>query len=1278
MGTIDEIQQLSDGKFHRLGDDLLRRIDPRYRRLRTHGLNERGESIKGQPDSYVGDTAATCVVAVCYTVQRSAWWNKIVDDVREAIAASPTVEEVVAVIPHNADRDGPKDKSIDWLSTARAAAGQANLRVIDGREISRLLDTDHQDLRHEHLGMPYSRLTGPSILAGCRAASQRIINSIKGSGRYDHARYVSRAADGELSRLWQAACRHLADQGHGAGRVRLIALVSDSGVGKTSLVCEFARRLGTVLPVLLIQARDLLLNAEDGLVASVIQSIQGFLDTPARVIEEAALCKHLAGTVPLTVVLDGLDEAHNPEAVRMAVSHWLRSRLGQSSILIVTSRREFWRTCADPSWERWMPKPAPDDRSPVNVAERQPDDRVDPVAGIRLPDRFTEDELETAWLRAGQERQGLFALPAEVQGELRHPFTLRVFLELRSQDGGIPPISTRTALLECWLNRRLDAESLPSDRITRTLFQRALRALASRAADANTGSLSVDDLSDVPRFDPAHPPGPVLQRLIEANILETVPGQSDRIRFAVEAVQDFYRADADVEEIRAAPAPVAEAYSRLPFTTAYTRLERIGHRLAEESVRDEFARRLAELDARMAAVVVRAAVDRFSPDIRRMIADELGRQISENHRVRAAMAITLLGELGCQEAVEVLAADLLPPADVHGYLKALGATAFTKLGHAPAASFVYRWERFGVFSGNDTYYFKELLGTIRGSSHEFRLALAEEAIRQIQIPSGTKEHAKAVTVLAYLGDVRLVGHLEERLAQNGLLQGYESHSLIALGSDDAGDLFARAVIAVGGRLSGVPNDHASNLARHGITRTVKHTKYDIRYLLTPKFEPRLKRLIESENSDVSWIASDLAKRGLVAELLYPAVVAADRRGGYELATATERGEQRACITTDVWLGWWRRVSESRLKRRLLRMLPLYPSAEVEEILIECLDSPDLCDLAAGELGAYGIVRSAARLRDLLAEAATAENRWAKAAAARALGDLRDCLAVPFLEATAGEHSDDWVISQAVWSLGLIGDREAESALERLLRLGKGEEFEEEILEALLLCGSRSAVGIVVGRARSRSDGPHWLFQRLDGMSDARGWRRGEYYTHIYCDVLVDYLASQFTANSPGPDREVEDAFRQIDGPAVRSLLREWAGRSGPARSPADAGNNRRKASNIYFESLRDRGDESAIDYTLDEWEHDRDGVYVSITADHLLNFPSAAVSQHLRRRLAASPAPMEAVRLLALLGRFGERVDADLASRFLDHPDDLLANVACETMLRLSDPLLVPDHWREL
>lgn len=1275
MGTLDEIQRLSDGQFHLLGDDLLRRLEPRYRRLRTHGLNDRGESIKGQPDSYVGDTAATCSVAVCYTVQRAGWWNKVVDDVREAVAASPLATEVVVVIPHNADRDGPKDKTIDWLSQARATAGKAAVRVIDGREISRLLDTDHQDLRYEHLGIPYSRLSGPSILAGCRVASLATIDSITASSRYDPGRYSPRSADRELYRLWQSAFWHGNDNDRRVAPVRLIALVNDSGVGKTSLVCEFARTLGTVLPVLLLQARDVTFGAEDSLVASVVHAIQGFLDPAARVIEEAALSKLLAGSVPLTVVLDGLDEAHNPEGVRRAITYWLKSKLCWVGILIATSRREFWRTCVDPSWVRWMPNPNSDDRSPAKVADRSQVEKNDPAAGVRLPDRFSEEELEAAWLRAGRPRSELFTLPSEAREELRHPFTLRVFLDLQMQEGHPPRTVTRAALLERWLNHRLDAEALPIERITRSQFQQALRMVARRIAVTNAGSLSVDGLAGVPRFDPSHPPGPVLQRLIEASILESLPGQADHIRFTVEAVQDFYRAEADVEDIKSDPNRTAATFSQLPFTTAYPRLVRIGYRLVGEDVRHEFVLRLHEADARKAAIVLRALPSCYTADTRARIVGELGAQITGRHRVRAAMAITLLGELNCREAVEALVKHLLPPAELHNHLKSLGATAFTKLSYAPAAAFVYRWEWFGIRQGNDTYYFRELLASIRAATPEFRLALADQAVQQLSSATGTKEHAKAVTVLAYLGDGRLVDHLATRLAENGLLAYYENHALIALGSDAAGALFARSVRAVGDRLAPLPNDSANHEARNKFIRLVHFPVYDVRYLLTPAFEPHVQQLIEDANPDVSWIAIDLAKRAHAASLLYPAAVATAKRGAW---FDLDQGEQRDYVNADVWLGWWRQSSESALRRKLLTLLPRYPNAEIEEVLLDSLDSPDLCGSAARRLGEYGAIRSAPRLREILAEAVTADDRWDKAEAANALGDLRDDAAVTLLEKLAGEHSDEWVVLQAIGSLGWIGNSESESALGRLLQFQKGEGFENAVLEALICCGSPAAVAQLVHRAAARQDGPKWLCERLRHLSWTRGWSRGEYFTHIHTAELVDYLEAHYEPGSPEQNWSVGDAFRQIDSPEVRALLRKWGSRRGSPEDPLVRESDQRRISDMCYWELRDRGDVSAIEYTLDERADERDEIYVALAADHLRTFPTAAVAEQLRLRLNRATTTSETLRMLALLGRFGEQADAELASRFLDHADDLVANVACEAMLRLSDPLLVPDRWREL
>src|SRR5262249_35262275 len=137
---------------------------------------------------------------------------------------------------------------------------------------------------------------------------------------------------------------------------RLIPLVKDAGVGKTSMLTAFVSSLGSVLPTVLVQARNLSFTSEDSLVAHVIHVLQCILEPEARLGEEAAITHHLTAGTPLTVVLDGLDEAGNAASVRRAISCWLKSKLGQASVLVVSSRPEFWRLCVDRGWSRWMPR----------------------------------------------------------------------------------------------------------------------------------------------------------------------------------------------------------------------------------------------------------------------------------------------------------------------------------------------------------------------------------------------------------------------------------------------------------------------------------------------------------------------------------------------------------------------------------------------------------------------------------------------------------------------------------------------------------------------------------------------------------------------------------------------------------------------------------------------------------------------------------------------------------------------------------------------------------
>ena len=393
-----------------------------------------------------------------------------------------------------------------------------------------------------------------------------------------------------------------------------------------------------------------------------------------------------------------------------------------------------------------------DERSPARASKKRGPAPHGTDAASRLPTRFTKTELDASWIKAGRPMVELDSLSFKAHDELLHPFTLRVYLDLCAQEPTPPPIMTQADLIERWLNRRLDVESVPAERITRDLFHQALRIVATRIAATATGAVSVDSLVGVPRFEPAHPPGPVVQRLIEANILETMPGHSDYIRFAVETVQDFCLAEADIDDIKADAIAVARRLAKSRLTEAYPRIARIGRSLATDEIRHGFVSQLAEINPLMAAIIVAASPTQYARGVRIRITQYLASEISARHRVRAAFTITMLGELDCPEAAEVLKQSLFPPANAHDYLKRIGATAFIKLGHPGTAEFVFRWKLFDVYQGNDTYYEREQTAMLRRAKPDFREALAQEALKNLNFLSGDPMHARSVYVLASLGD----------------------------------------------------------------------------------------------------------------------------------------------------------------------------------------------------------------------------------------------------------------------------------------------------------------------------------------------------------------------------------------------------------------------------------------------------------------------------------------------------------------------------------------------
>ena len=458
-------------------------------------------------------------------------------------------------------------------------------------------------------------------------------------------------------------------------------------------------------------------------------------------------------------------------------------------------------------------------------------------------------------------------------------------------------------------------------------------------------------------------------------------------------------------------------------------------------------------------------------------------------------------------------------------------------------------------------------------------------------------HARAVYVLASLGNEHLIEHLKARLNANGLLHNYENHALIALGTDAAGFLFSQSVKAVGERLATLPNDAANNTSRYELIRPIQFLKPDIRYLITPAFESCLLRLIESDNPDITWIGSDLVRRSATASLLYHVSTASARQNRWSDSFSTF-GE-RSVVTAELWLDWWGNTIDPAVQKKLLRLTPLCPSLEVEKVLLECLDTDELRAQAARQLGEYGAVRAAPCLREILAENTNDSALRDQMEAAHALGDLRDDAAIPLLKAMISAHTESLAAIYAVASLGVIGTSEAETALCELLAEGVNE---ERIAPALINCGSPSAMAAVLARAKARSNGPEWLCEQASRLSYTRGWTRGRYYTHIDTADFVQYLDTTNQAASSKQNWGVIRAFEQIDSPDVRHLLRKWAERRGTLSDPVVRENDSLRMSQLCIRELTDRGDEFAAQKPKRDGPVARAGFPRRFVARHIQEF----------------------------------------------------------------------------
>jgi HEAT repeat protein len=1269
MTTLEKLQMLDDGQFHQLADAILKRVESRYRELRTHGVNDKGISIKGQPDSYVGNSARSCTIAFCYTVETKNWWSKVCEDVAVAVKASSNLQQIVIAIPRDVDREGPKDKQIVWEERVRTAANNIPCSIYDGRKLSGFLDEKYQDLRYEHLGIPFSRLSSAVIERSCNVVNQVVIGDFKAKGRYDPQHYVAREADDQLKQLWREAF------GSKKG-CRLIPIVNDSGVGKTSLLCSFAESSGASVPVLLLQARDCGFHLEDALVRAVMQKLQGVLSPALQMQEEVALTKAISTLGVLTVVLDGLDEVRNPLNVGRALKFWLESAIGRASILIVSSRPDFWRRCSDKSWERWVTPQKSDDRRLASKSDEQTTQPENRILGYTLPERFSPNELRLAWNKFGLEVSDLEGAPNEVRQELSHPLTLRAWVDI-IKAGNAPKLpNTRDEIIELWIRCRLEQEVDSVSRISAELLWTVMIEIAKRINAGGETYLSVDELSGVPRFDPSRPPGEAVERLINANLFEFIEGRNDSIRFVLDTVYEFFLAEADFDEIRKDSQRVVSSIGGKTFSKMATRLGRIGSRLAGSPEGDVFASSMAGHDHAKALAIIQGRPNKFSAETRRCILNKCRDVFWKSTRPEMAFLIERIGFVNCEEARETLATLVLPWENCPYGLHMVASYSIVRLNHVAGIPLLLGacwW-----FDGRHSYYHRSILSLLRNASAEFREELAKHAIAFLAEPSESYKHAQAVSILGYLGDERLIKHLNERLQSNNGLYGYENRALFAVGSLDAAEVFVKLANLTAAKIEAAHGKKEEEVTSR-LWYDISLRSADLRYLVTEPFEKSLLSLIDGPSTMATRFGVDIANSSRKPSLIRH-IIFSGKRDGYPLLRVDEVSES---LSASDWLEWWGQANSNKVKASLLNVSGKIPDVRIEIIAMNCLRTPELRGSAAHALASLGSIRCLPDVREALdsLDIKSSNSFYPLQCLVLALGELCDGEAVGLLTRVAVDNKHH-IRDLALDALAKIGTDEAANALITISNtVDLNEPYNHCVIESLIAHGSLRTVNRAIEIADNQSGGPKWLVKQMRHVFLIRGLTVGEYYTHVQDAKLIEYLFSAEGDMSPEERRDFIHCFEQIDSDNVRRMLWVFAKRAGTDKDVKVVlfkNHNGHMLSSEALGELTNRTDELTLPNVISSFLECK-LVILTHQMEQLAKFPSLLVVSEVKTRLRDSTQATEKIaRLLSILGAYGTSTDAQVVSSYSNMVNESVRNVSDETIRLLLDPLRLAEGWREI
>lgn len=1246
--TLHVLQELGDGAFHRLCDAVLRRREVRYRDLQPHGLNDRNQSIKGQPDSFVGSDAAGCTIAMCYSTERGRWWAKAIDDVRTVKESCPEVKEIVVVTSRDTTRDVPAKQRKDWTKGIREASAGTQLTVFGGRQLAVWLDNDYLDLRREFLNIPYSRLSWGALLASSHDLAERVLSRWRSTGRFESATYSPRRADQEFFDLWQASI----DPRSSDHQATLIPVVGGAGVGKTAVVAHFVESSGRSLPILLLEGRSLAFGSPEAITSASLHALQGVLDERLRSSEEAAVASHFSDGRRLTVIVDALDEATcTTEDLRRSIDGWLDSRLGRTSILIVTCRLETWRLLGPERWARFVQSRRR--TLPPNWDELLQDGGERPQRDAAFPARFTAPELARAWQRRGQPIARLYALPRQVRDQLTHPFTLKAYLSLvaSSQSEALP--DTAAGIVSAWLNERLKQEADESSRLSPGLLSEALEWTARELSAKNSRWLSVDRFEGAPRFSRDRPPGPAVESLLRSSILESHPTDTSLIGFAEELVFDHCLAGAEAADARRAPAEFIRKLEALSFSRARTKIERLALGGAIDST---FATQLYDLDPCLAAVFAIASPETCSYELQRRIANALARLVSGASTVDAVFAIELLGRMGGLAAEETLTSLFPSHTQCPKHLRAAAGTACLRIGSSSGTEIAYEHPWFG---GAEVDFFADLLWLVRGAAQPIQSGLRDRALAELS-NRDYRRRVRSLSVLGYLAESQLAALLADRTGREPLLDHNETYALLALGDEGI-----ETLDAFGRRLAAEMATHASDHERQSkLYHRLPDSKGSLRAIASTGTHELARRWILDASPEVTRLGRRLARGLQSVELVHLAIVTSSHHDSWNWI----HEEGPSWIRPSDWLELWEKTPDVA-QHSWLHLLPAAPTPAIEEVAISCLEKPRLVPAAARYLARIRSERARRSLRGYLVAHST-EKVSALSEVVRALGVIGDANSVETLARVCRENSDADLASMAALALGQIGGELAERELMSLLEWPK---WRDLACAALIRHGSRAAVQRVLEEVKRDENGPKLLVEICTNAFHNDGWRLGHYFVHIDAAPIVEYFRLNLGQISYSRGWEMVDCLRSFDSPSVRAFLRQLTSH---VQSDRAAGSDGRTISSMAQRELEERGDPFVLPLALEDALSAED--HPGWRLERLKSFNSVDIVVSVKRLLAVERYPTRLAKLVRLLAAHGVPQDAAMLNEFLVHPDPELAGVARAARLTLVDPLRAPDGWSVL